>query len=71
MSVLGIETTGAISLLPREVCVTEDKLIQNYLFSGLLGARVHVLKEYAHIFMRVRLAFFVLYLLSFTALTAL
>lgn len=26
MSVLGIETTGAISLLPREVCWTEQSL---------------------------------------------
>ena len=34
MSVLGIETTGAISLLPRQVCVTDDEIIQNYLFPG-------------------------------------
>lgn len=28
MSVLGIETTGAISLLPREVCSTEHEIFQ-------------------------------------------
>ena len=37
MSVLGIETTGAISLLPKEVCFMEDKSQSK---RGFAGARV-------------------------------